>query len=405
MAALLSASGISAQIDGPVSTPPPQPVPGATLVVLRNALADPALDSIIDETARFAFSEIDGKPRDLRSELLPDSAAVYTRANELADAAQEDDDPFSLILMSGGDSRATSAFANAYPNTVFVDIDQSRPCLTSDGRYDATGPCPGGQEAVPTNPVTVGFDADQPAFLAGILAASASRNDRLGIIAGTPQCAACNRIIQGFVRGARSVKPDIAIELAYLADEEAFAADGGPQAAFGDLAGAHTFAQAFIDVYQPDVILPVAGAASKGVIQAVCESEGRLAVGTEIDVAAAYPDLAECVLASIVKDQEYAVRESIFAYANGDIRPETRLGLDDDRASVTDEWTRRPGLPVGLEDTYQRAHDGILTGQVATCDAACEAPFDPAAPMGQTPAPQPVTPPDAGEPEPEPSPA
>jgi basic membrane lipoprotein Med (substrate-binding protein (PBP1-ABC) superfamily) len=409
--AILSTSGTFAQIDGPAATPRPQERPGATMAVLRNELADPALDRIVDTSARFAFSQIGGRPnRDLQSALLPDSNALVLRARDLADEAQTNDKPIAVMVLAGGDSDSTSSFARAFPNTTFIDIDQSRPCLTVEGDFDPTGQCPGGIEAVPFNQAIVGFDADQPAYLAGILAASASRNDRLGIISATPQCAACNRIIQGYVRGARSVKPEIAVDIAYLATEENFAAEGGPAAAFGDQAAARTLARAFIDVYQPDVILPVAGAASRGVIEAVCQSEGRLAVGTEIDVAAAYPELADCVLASIVKDYEYAVRESIFAYANESLRPEVRYGIDDDRAAVTDEWTRRPGLPVDLEGLYQRAYDGILTGQIPTCDAACEAPFDPAAPMGPAVAARPVglgdpVDPEAAEDQPEPEPA
>jgi basic membrane lipoprotein Med (substrate-binding protein (PBP1-ABC) superfamily) len=409
LVAILSTSGISAQIDGPAATPRPQERLGATMAVLRSELADPALDRIIDATARFAFSEIGGKPnKDLRSELLPDSDALVLRGRDLADEASEKDEPISIMILAGGNSDSTSSFARAFSGTIFVDIDQSRPCLTVDGDFDPTGRCAGGIEAVPFNQAIVGFDADQPAYLAGILAASASRNDRLGIISGTPQCAACNRIIQGFVRGARSVKPEIAVDIAYLATEENFAAEGGPAAAFGDLAAARTLARAFIDVYQPDVVLPVAGAASRGVIEAVCESEGKLAVGTEIDVAAAYPELARCVLASIVKDYEYAIRESVFAFANENLRPEVRYGIDDDRAAVTDEWRRRSDiLPPATVDTYQRAYDGILTGQIPTCDAACEAPFDPAAPMGPAVAARPVGPvdPDEAEQQPEPEPA
>lgn len=406
MATLLSASGIAAQIDGPASTPPPPEQPGVTATLLRNELADPAVNAIVEEAAQFAHSEIGGRTgRDFRSELQPNSTELVLRARDLADESQEDEHPITLMLLSGGDSQSTSAFAKAFPNTIFIDIDQSRPCLTPDGDFDPEGACPGGLEAVPANQVSVGFDADQPAYLAGILAASASRNDRLGIISATPQCAACNRIIQGFVRGARSVEPEIGIDIAYLANEESFAAEGGEAAAFGDVAAARTLARAFIDVYQPDVVLPVAGAASRGIIEAVCENEGRLAIGTDFDVAAAYPDLAECVLASIVKDYEYAVRELVFAWANGDLTPEVRLGLDDDLARVTDEWTRRPGLPVDLAERYTRAAEGILTGQIATCSADCDGPFDPEAPMAEGRTSQPEVPADSPEPEAEASPA
>jgi basic membrane lipoprotein Med (substrate-binding protein (PBP1-ABC) superfamily) len=306
------------------------------------------------------------------------------------------------MIMSGGDSQSTSNFANAFPATYFIDIDQPVPCLTPEQQFDPEGECLGGIAAIPGNQLSVGFDADQPAYLAGVIAASASRNDRLGIISATPRCSSCNRIIQGFARGARSIEPEIDIDIAYLADEASFDAEGGEAAAFGDVAAARTFARAFIDVYEPDVVLPVAGNASRGIVEAVCEKEGVLAVGTDHDVAAAYPDLGACVLASIVKDYEYAVREAVFAWARGDLSPVWRLGLDDDRTFVSDEWTRRPGLPVELPGRYADAAEGILTGRIGTCAADCELPFDPGAPTGPVQPAQPTGPEDEQAAEPEP---
>jgi basic membrane lipoprotein Med (substrate-binding protein (PBP1-ABC) superfamily) len=120
----------------------------------------------------------------------------------------------------------------------------------------------------------------------------------------------------------------------------------------------------------------VDGRASQGIIEATCETEDRLAVGADFDVAAAYPDLAECVLTSIAKDYEYAVREAIFAFANDNLTTNWRLGIDDDRVRVTDEWRRRPGLPVDLGSTYDRAAGEVLTGQIETCPEGCEDPVD-----------------------------
>jgi hypothetical protein len=104
----------------------------------------------------------------------------------------------------------------------------------------------------------------------------------------------------------------------------------------------------------------------------------------DLDVAAAYPNLADCVLTSVVKDHEYAVREAVFAWANDRITPDWRLGLDDDRIVVTDEWTRR-SLPGGLAERYAQAEQGILIGQIPTCPARCDAPVDPSA-IADTPA-------------------
>jgi basic membrane lipoprotein Med (substrate-binding protein (PBP1-ABC) superfamily) len=401
LVALLGTGGVAAQVDGPVSTPPPQERPDVRTALLRSALTDPTVDAMIEDAARFAHREIGGsvtgRSGAFRSELLPTRADLIRRSRDLAEASSDSEEPIDLMLVSGGDSTATSAFANAYQGTLFVEIDQPIPCLTMDGARDPEGACEGGLGAVPPNLINVTFDTDQAAYLAGIVAASASRNDRLGVISGTPACASCNRTINGFVRGAQSVNPDIGIEIAYLADTDNYAAEGGETAAFGDSAAARTFARAFIDVYQPDIVLPVAGAASRGIIEAVCDTGERLAIGTDFDVAAAYPDLAECILASITKDWGYAVREPIFAWANDDLTPEWRLGLDDGRVALTDEWTRRPGLPGGLVERYLQAEGAILTNQIQTCPGACDAPVDVSA-MGTLPV-APVAPvePDAGE--------
>jgi basic membrane protein A len=264
---------------------------------------------------------------------------------------------------------------SAYPNTTFLDIDQPLPCVTEDGRADPSGTCDGGTSAIPSNYTAVSFAVDEGAYLAGVIAAAASRDDSLGIISGTAACRECNRYIDGFVEGARSVKPEITVQLAYLADI-------GGEAAFGDVTSAKTFAKAFIDVYEPDVVLPLTGSGSRGVIEAACEA-GIFAVGTDIDVSTVHPELAECVLTSVAKDIEFAVRESIFAFANRALTQEWLLGLDEGHVAVTDEWTRLPGLPVDLSERYALAEQAILTGQVETCPTACAAstsPDEPAAP-------------------------
>ena len=148
-------------------------------------------------------------------------------------------------------------------------------------------------------------------------------------------------------RSARSIKPEIDVRTAYLANS-------GEALGFGDPTSAKTFAKAFIDVFQPDVVLPLAGSGSRGIIEAACEA-GILAVGTDYDVATASPELAECILTSVTKDIELAVREAIFSFANGTRASEWRLGLADGGVGVTDEWTRIPGLPVDLNERYSQA--------------------------------------------------
>lgn len=366
---LLTASAVVAQIGEPAATPPPNQVVGVTTGTITSDLTEPAISTIVEKAATFAHEEIGGraggKKDGFLSVALPATSNVVLAARDLA---EED---FDLVVISGGDSQGTVGFAAAYPNTVFLDIGQPLPCVTRDGRADPSGTCDGDTFAIPINYAAVDFDVDQAAYLAGVIAAAASRDDSLGIISGTMDCPDCNRYIQGFLLGAQSIKPEIDVEIAYLADE-------GEAAAFGDPTSAKTFAKAFIDVYEPDVILPLAGSGSRGIIEAACEA-GILAVGTDIDVSTAYPELAECILASIVKDFDFAVREAIFAFANESLAPEWRLGLADGHVVVTDEWTRLPGLPVDLAERYEQAGQAVLTGQVQTCPTDCGAPYGPGA--------------------------
>ena len=387
LATTAAATAATAQVGEPVATPPPNQVPGVRMTVIRNELTPASVNESVESAARFAHREIGGRDEDEKRPSF--SSVTRSGSPEVVLAAREAaEQGADVVVISGGDGQGTVGFAAGYPNSVFIDIDQPLPCVTADGRSDPSGTCSGGESAIPFNYSSVDFEVDQAAYLAGIIAAAASRDDTLAIISGTPDCAECNLYADGFTLGARSIKPEIDVRTAYLADS-------GEELGFGDPTSAKTFAKAFIDVFQPDVVLPLAGSGSRGIIEAACEA-GILAIGTDYDVAAESPELAECILTSVTKGIELAVRESIFSFANGSRAPEWRLGLADGGVGVTDEWTRIPGLPVDLSERYSQAEQAILTGQVATCSTACagraaptvpEQPVEPEQPVPSQPAP------------------
>ena len=360
---LLVSSAVSAQ----GATPPPREY-GESLrtSVITNALDDAGTNSAIEETAKAFHVELGGRTdgKDEENGWLPvpprpDAAGV---TDAMLKVAQEQP---SVVIISGGDGQANVGVARNFDVTTFIDLGQAPPCVTEDGQPDPSGTCAGGEVGLPFNYTAVDFAVEDGAYLAGLLAAAASRNDRLGIISGAADCVECNRYIRGFVNGARSVDPEIDIQLAYLADDEA--------AGFGDAASARTFTQAFLDVFQPDVLLPVGRGISTAMIEAVCAAGDVLAVGTAIDIAAAKPDLAQCVLTSVSKDVASAVRESMYGFAQGDAPRTITYDLTDGRISVT-----RPtlsGLPVDTAERYKAAETGILTGQIDTCPGDCGAPL------------------------------
>ena len=94
-----------------------------------------------------------------------------------------------MVIISGGDSQANVGIARSFSNTVFIDLGQPLPCVTDDGQPDPSGTCEGGEFGVPSNYTAVDFAVEDGAYLAGVLAAAASRDDRLGIISGAGDCA------------------------------------------------------------------------------------------------------------------------------------------------------------------------------------------------------------------------
>ena len=299
---LLGSSVVSAQYG---LTPPPR-YPGVETVIVTSALDDASTNQRIEDFALEYHTDLGGKNTEKKNNgwfpvgPVPDTDSVVEAVLDMAAKSKG-----NVIVISGGDGQSNAGIARSFPNTIFIDLGQSRPCLTADGQPDPSGTCEGGENSIPYNYAAVDFAVEDGAYLSGVLAASASRNDRLGIISGFRDCEECNRYIGGFLEGARSVDPEIEVELAYLADDEV--------SGFGDPVAAKTFTKAFIDVYDPDVILPVGRGATIGMIEAACEA-GKLAIGTGTDVTAAHPDL-DCVLASVTKDVERALDEALYAFA------------------------------------------------------------------------------------------
>lgn len=360
--ALLSAGTVGAQN----ATPPPQAF-GEQLktAVVTSALDPTMMNTAVVETALERHTGLGGKTSGKRGAWTPVDPLPTTDnvVQAVQDLAQSNHD---VIVISGGDSSATVGIANRFRNTTFLDIGQGQPCVTFDGQFDPSGECAGGDIGIPFNYSSIDFAVEDAAYLAGILAAAASREDRLGIISGTPECEQCNRYIRGFVTGARSIEPGIDVEIAYLADDEI---NG-----FGDAASAATFTRAFIDVHQPDVLLPVGRGATSGMIDAACESGEVLVIGAGSDIAAERPELTDCVLTSVTVDIANAVREAMNAFANG--TTERTVVYDTVTGGVDIEFPQRATLPVDTAERFEEARSSILTGQVETCPGDCGAPLD-----------------------------
>lgn len=346
---------VSAQGPEPQATEPPDIFPEAKVSANLSGYDEPEVNRIIDRAARTAARVIDGKKL---------KALTLTPARTISQAARDwAEDGFDLVLISGGHEPDNILAALAHSDTTFIDIGQRTPCVTSDGRPDPSDTCAGGTSALPFNYMAISFAEDEAAYLAGIIAAAASRNDRLGIIGGSTDCEPCNRYMQGFELGARSLKPDIRID-------KTFIAEGDPETGFTDAETARVFAETFIDVYQPDVLFPVARANSLDIHEVACDLGVRI-IGSDLDLAARHPELAECVLTSAVKPIAEAVTDSVFDFSSERLQRVKRYDLANGGVSITPEWQQVPGLPVDLFAQVSAAVDEIRAGLAVTCTDYC----------------------------------
>ncbi len=369
---LATSSVVAAQTQ--VDTRFPNPL-GETLVtlVITNALDDSDTNARVERTARRYQEALGGKTtepevpkKDAKKETPRGGFKAFAPFGDTAQVTQAVLDSIgrfdpSLVLVSGGDWKANVGIARANSSAFIIDINQPEACLTETGQPDLTGECLGGAN-VPGNYGAVEFAVEEGAYLAGVVAARESRGQPLGIISGSTDCLECDRYVTGFINGARSVEPDIDIQLSYLADDEV--------SGFGDQASAKTFTEAFLDVYQPGVLLPVGRGAAMGMVEAACEA-GVMVIGAGIDISTERPDLDCVVLASITTDTDRAVEESMFLRSTGENPPVLRYDLAGGGVGVTDEWRLSSTKRVDTNDFYDAAEIAILTDQVDPCPDGC----------------------------------
>lgn len=141
-------------------------------------------------------------------------------------------------------------------------------------------------------------------YLAGVLAASASKTGRVGIIMGM-QSDVLDAFLDGYTAGAYSVNSSISIDPAYV---QQYKTDG-----FSDPAGAGRIAEG---MYRngTDVIFACAGYSNMGVFDAARTTPGRYVIGTDSDQSPLGPQF---VLASAVKRVDRVVFTGIADHLNG----------------------------------------------------------------------------------------
>jgi basic membrane protein A len=277
------------------------------------------------------------------------------------------DQKYNVIVTVGFNLTGnTVQAAHDNPDIKFVGVDQSPVCVDEKGLPDATFACKGDAKTLDPNYTSLYFAEDQAGYLAGIVAAYASKTGNIGAIGGTTLCAPCVRYIQGYELGAKSVKADIKVASAYVTND--FSA-----AAFNDPAGGKAFAQTFLKAHKSDVMVQVAGKTGNGVLEAACAA-GIYGNGVDVDQWLSLGSPAnKCVITSAEKHVESAVKQAITGIAAGTLTAgDVLYNAANDGIGVSPFHDAASMFGPEVQTALDAALAGMKDGSLKTCpDPGC----------------------------------
>ena len=289
------------------------------------------------------------------------------------------DQGFDIIVGVGFNlANPTAKMAKANPDIWFIGVDHD-PCINAAGDVDTTfTDCSGVIATLLPKYIAINYAEDQAGYLAGIVAASASKSGVIGAIGGVAICGPCVRYIQGYALGAQSVNPSIQVKVAWVTASDFVKG-------FFDQTGGTTFGQQFITQNAGlDVLFQVAGNTGNGVIDAACAA-GIDAIGVDVDQYQSYAASQACILTSAEKHLAVSVSTSI-----QEIAADTAKGgkiiynAANDGIGASPFYEAASKLPADIQTKLDAALAGMKDGTVVTCP--------PAPACGKTPAPDPIIP-------------
>ena len=205
--------------------------------------------------------------------------------------------PMLVITASFAYAGATAQLASEYPDVQFLGIDQQGSSLPNFRTCEIT--------------------SYGSSYLAGVLAAQATRTRHVGIILGTH-----SDVLEGFRLGyrdgIRAVDPSIVIEERYVRENsvEGFSNPVRAQEIAWEMYGDGA-----------DIIFTVAGFSGTGAIDEANRAPGRYVIGVDCDQSDLGPDV---ILASAIKHVDRAVESGIRDFMGGTFSGgEQVIGLKD----------------------------------------------------------------------------
>ena len=224
---------------------------------------------------------------------------------------------------------ATAAAAAENPETFFIGVDQF-------------------QGEPQPNLAGLIFNEDRSGFLAGALAANLTQSGTIASVLGTDLVPPVVAFGEGFIAGAKHIKPDVNVITTYH--------PGEISQAFTDPEwGAATTKQA-IDK-GADVIFGAGGITGNGALQEVAANEGLFCIGVDTDQWLTLPAAHPCLVSSAMKLITPGVVELITTFSGGTMTSGNHFGgsalapfHDFDEKVPADVKAQLTEIKAGLED-------------------------------------------------------
>lgn len=210
------------------------------------------------------------------------------------------------------------------------------------------------------------FNTAEPSFLAGYVAAAMTKTGTVGTFGGAA-CPTVTIFMDGFAEGVayhNEAKGTSVKLIGWDADKQDGQFVGGNNP-FGDIPGGKNTASTLIS-QGADIILPVAGPAGLGALQAAQESNGKVnAIWVDTDGFVSAPEFGSVIITSVEKAMDVAVFRAIKAAKDGSFSSDPYVGtLENGGVSLAPFHDFRATLPEGLQAELDQVKADIISGTI-----------------------------------------
>ncbi|WP_341177364.1 BMP family ABC transporter substrate-binding protein [Paenibacillus sp. FSL K6-1230] len=254
------------------------------------------------------------------------------------------------IVISGG-SEITEMFnatAELYPDKTFINYDTDI-------------------EDAPANVYNMSYSTNQVSFLAGAVAALATKSDMpqanednvIGFLGGM-DIPGINAFLVGYIQGAKYVDPDIKVAVSYA----------------GDFVNPAKGKELSLIQYNSgvDVIFNVAGGTGLGIFDAAKE-KSKYAIGVDSDQAALLKDTdsekANLIITSAIKKIDTAILEAVSKAKEGTLETGKRevLGFVENGVGIAENDIYKDVFPAELQAQVEDIKKRLMNNEITVANA------------------------------------